>query len=153
MSSAAPEHFSEDFQCKYFCVYCDKDFKEKKDIAAHLKDKTTDCYAINEYRKVNHPRTAELEAEDAAEEQAAEEQAAAEQAAQNKPVTTDEPGTGTANEPVTADDDDDYYEDDEDDDDYYEDEHEHEHEHEDDDGIEWGSSCRCMTCRRIALNN
>ena len=132
MSSAAPEHFSEDFQCKYFCVYCDKDFKEKKDIAAHLKDKTTDCYAINEYRKVNHPRTAELEAEDAAE-----------LAAQNKPITTDEPGTanelGTANEPGTPDD---YYDDYEDDDDYCEDKHEHE-----DDGIEWGSSCRCMTCR------
>jgi hypothetical protein len=89
MSSAAPEYFCEDFQCEYFCVYCEKDFQYEKDVAAHLKDKTTECYVINEDRKVNHPRTAELEAEQAArleaEEQAAEEQAAAAAAAAESP--------------------------------------------------------------------
>lgn len=69
MSSAFQE--SSEFQessafPEYFCVYCEKDFQYEKDVVAHLKDETTECYVINEDRKVNHPRTAELEAEQAA---------------------------------------------------------------------------------------
>jgi hypothetical protein len=71
-ASEAPEYF-----CEYFCVYCEKDFQYEKDVAAHLKDKTTECYVINEDRKVNHPRTAELEAEQAARLEAEEQAAAA----------------------------------------------------------------------------
>jgi hypothetical protein len=88
MSTAATET-TDSTICEYFCVYCDKDFQDNKAITAHLNDKTTDCYVINEDRKVNHPRTAaELEAEIVAVEQAAAElaKAAAELVAHTGPT-------------------------------------------------------------------
>jgi len=105
----------------WFCIYCEKDFDTEKEVDLHLAG-DNECARIDKGRK--HSRLIEDP---------------------NKPYTVYDAGfePGTSDEPGTADDDDDYYEHEDDDDDYYEDEHEDDA----DDGIEWGSSCRCMTCR------
>lgn len=69
-STAAQASAAQEYFCEYFCVYCEKDFQYEKDVDAHLKDKTTECYVINEVLEAE--QAARLEAE----EQAAEEHAA-----------------------------------------------------------------------------
>jgi len=122
----------------WFCIYCEIDFDTEQEVDLHLAG-DNECARIDKRRK--HSRL--IEDPNKPNHYYTVYDAGFEPVTAAEPEPAAEPVTAAAAEPVTADAD---Y-DDSDDDEFRRYEDEQDDEHEDDDGIEWASSCRCMTCR------